>query len=131
MDGTSTVYFYHCVCGMPPCLYGGAEFCYALQRIWGDLEIYAGQLQKYPGACILEHICGITETGIYQYDSDRFDRLSVRVFHGEAAGAQKEKGAASVVYAVLGKFPDPSVWLDHYSAEKRTFELCIDETRDH
>ena len=43
----------------------------------------------------------------------------------------KEKGAASVVYAVLGKFPDPSVWLDHYSAEKRTFEFCIDKTRDH
>ena len=62
---------------------------------------------------------------------NRCDRLSVRVFHGEAAGAQKEKGTASVVYAVLGKFPDPSVWLDHYSAEKRTFELCIDETRDH
>ena len=57
--------------------------------------------------------------------------LSVRVFYGEAAGAQKEKGTASVVYAVLGKFPDPSVWLDHYSAEKRTFELCIDETWDH
>ena len=52
-------------------------------------------------------------------------------FNGEAAGAQKEKGAASVVYAVLGKFPDPSVWLDHYSAEKRTFEFCIDKTRDH
>ena len=115
----------------PPCLYGGAEFCYALQRIWGDLEIYAGQLQKYSGTCIPEYICGITEAGIYQYDSDRFDRLSVRVFHGEAAGAQKEKGAASVVYAVLGKFPDPSVWLDHYSAEKRTFEFCIDKTRDH
>ena len=96
-----------------------------------NLEIYAGQLQKYPGACILEHICGITETGIYQYDSDCFDRLSVRVLHGEAAGAQKEKGTASVVHAVLGKFPDPSVWLDHYSAEKRTFELCIDETWDH
>ena len=108
MDGTSTVYFYHCVCGMPPCLYGGAEFCYALQRIWGDLEIYAGQLQKYSGTCIPEYICGITEAGIYQYDSDRFDRLSV-----------------------LGKFPDPSVWLDHYSAEKRTFEFCIDKTRDH
>ena len=107
------------------------EFCYALQRIWGDLEIYAGQLQKYSGTCIPEHICGITEAGIYQYDSDRFDRLSVRVFHGEAAGAQKEKGTASVVYAVLGKFPDPSVWLDHYSAEKRTFELCIDETWDY
>ena len=57
MDGTSTVYFYHCVCGMPPCLYGGAEFCYALQRIWGDLEIYAGQLQKYSGTCIPEYIC--------------------------------------------------------------------------
>ena len=97
----------------------------------GDLEIYAGQLQKYSGTCIPEYICGITEAGIYQYDSDRFDRLSVRVFHGEAAGAQKEKGAASVVYAVLGKFPDPSVWLDHYSAEKRTFEFCIDKTRDH
>ena len=54
-----------------------------------------------------------------------------RVFYGEAAGAQKEKGTASVVYAVLGKFPDPSVWLDHYSAEKRTFEFCIDKTRDH
>ena len=53
------------------------------------------------------------------------------VFYGEAAGAQKEKGTASVVYAVLGKFPDPSVWLDHYSAEKRTFEFCIDKTRDH
>ena len=62
---------------------------------------------------------------------DRFDRLSVRVLHGEAAGAQKEKGTASVVHAVLGKFPDPSVWLDHYSAEKRTFELCIDETWNH
>ena len=71
------------------------------------------------------------ETGIYQYDSDCFDRLSVRVLHGEAAGAQKEKGTASVVHAVLGKFPDSSVWLDHYSAEKRTFELCIDETWDH
>ena len=116
---------------MSPYLYGGAEFCYAVQRIWGDLEIYAGQLQKYSGTCIPEYICGITETGIYQYDSDRFDRLSVRVFYGEAAGAQKEKGTASVVYAVLGKFPDPSVWLDHYSAEKRTFELCIDETWNH
>ena len=63
--------------------------------------------------------------------SDRFDRLSVRVLHGEAAGAQKEKDTASVVHAVLGKFPDPSVWLDHYSAEKRTFELCIDETWNH
>ena len=115
----------------PLIYYGGAEFCYAVQRIWGDLEIYAGQLQKYSGTCIPEYICGITEAGIYQYDSDRFDRLSVRVFHGEAAGAQKEKGAASVVYAVLGKFPDPSVWLDHYSAEKRTFEFCIDKTRDH
>ena len=73
----------------------------------------------------------ITETGIYQYDSDRFDRLSVRVLHGEAAGAQKEKGTASVVHAVLDKFPDSSVWLDHYSAEKRTFEFCIDKTRDH
>ena len=125
MDGTSTVYFYHCVCGMPPCLYGGAEFCYALQRIWGDLEIYAGQLQKYSGTCIPEYICGITEAGIYQYDSDRFDRLSVRVFHGEAAGAQKEKGAASVVYAVLGKFPDPSVWLDHYSAEKGLLNFVL------
>ena len=51
--------------------------------------------------------------------------------HGEAAGAQKEKGTASVVHTVLGKFPDPSVWLDHHSAEKRTFELCIDETWDH
>ena len=97
----------------------------------GDLEIYAGQLQKYSGTCIPEHICGIIETGIYQYDSDRFDRLSVRVFHGEAAGAQKEKGTAFVVNAVLGKFPDPSVWLDHHSAEKRTFEFCIDKTRDH
>ena len=116
---------------MPPYLYGGAEFCYAVQRIWGDLEIYAGQLQKYSGTCITEYICGITEPGIYQYDSDRFDRLSVRVFHGEAAGAQKEKGTASVVHAVLGKFPDSSVWLDHYSAEKRTFEFCIDKTRDH
>ena len=95
------------------------------------MEIYAGQLQKYSGTCISEHICGITETGIYQYDSDCFDRLSVRVFHGEAAGAQKEKGTASVVHTVLGKFPDPSVWLDHHSAEKRTFELCIDETWDH
>ena len=91
MDGTSTVHFYHCICGMPPYLYGGAEFCYAVQRIWGDLEIYAGQLQKYPGACILEHVCGITETGIYQYDSDRFDRLSVRVLHGEAAEHRKKK----------------------------------------
>ena len=79
----------------------------------------------------LNTFVGITETGIYQYDSDRFDRLSVRVFYGEAAGAQKEKGTASVVHAVLGKFPDPSVWLDYYSAEKRTFELCIDETWDH
>ena len=131
MDGTSTVHFYYCVCSMPPYLYGGAEFCYAVQRIWGDLEIYAGQLQKYSGTCIPEYICGITETGIYQYDSDCFDRLSVRVFHGEAAGAQKEKGTASVVHAVLGKFPDSSVWLDHYSAEKRTFEFCIDKTRDH
>ena len=96
MDGTSTVHFYHCICGMPSYLYGGAEFCYAVQRIWGDLEIYAGQLQKYSGTCISEYICGITEPGIYQYDSDRFDRLSVRVFHGEAAGAQKEKGTASV-----------------------------------
>ena len=53
------------------------------------------------------------------------DRLSVRVFYGEAAGAQERKSAsASVVYAVLGEFPDPSVWLDHYSAEKRTFEFC-------
>ena len=69
--------------------------------------------------------------GIYQYDSDCFDRLSVRVFYGEAAGAQKEKGTASIVHAVLGKFPDPSVWLDHYSAEKRTFEFCIDKTRDY
>ena len=55
----------------------------------------------------------------------------LNTFYGEAAGAQKEKGTASVVYAVLGKFPDPSVWLDHYSAEKRTFEFCIDKTRDH
>ena len=102
MDGTSTVHFYHCICGMPSYLYGGAEFCYAVQRIWGDLEIYAGQLQKYSGTCISEHICGITETGIYQYDSDCFDRLSVRVFYGEAAGAQKEKGTASIVHAVLG-----------------------------
>lgn len=82
--------FYHCVCGMPPCLYGGAEFCYA-SRGWGDLEIYAGQLQKYSGTCIPEYICGITEAGIYQYDSDRFDRLSVRVFHGEAAEHRKKK----------------------------------------
>ena len=44
---------------------------------------------------------------------------------------RKEKGTASVVHAVLGKFPDSSVWLDHYSAEKRTFEFCIDKTRDH
>ena len=95
------------------------------------MEIYTGQLQKYSGTCISEHICGITETGIYQYNSDRFDRLPVRVFHGEAAGAQKEKGTAFVVNAVLGKFPDPSVWLDHHSAEKRTFEFCIDKTRDH
>ena len=44
---------------------------------------------------------------------------------------RKKKGTASVVHAVLGKFPDSSVWLDHYSAEKRTFEFCIDKTRDH
>ena len=31
---------------------------------------------------------------VYQYDSNRFDRLSVRVFHGEAARAQKEKGTS-------------------------------------
>ena len=131
MDDTSTVYFYYCVCGMSPYLYGGAEFCYAVQRIWGDLEIYAGQLQKYSGTCIPEYICGIAEAGIYQHDSDRFDRLSVRVFHGKAAGAQKEKGTAFVIHAVLGKFPDPSVWLDHHSTEKRTFELCINETWDY
>ena len=107
------------------------SFSYALQRIWGDLEIYAGQLQKYLEPVYLNTFSGITEAGIYQYDSDRFDRLSVRVFHGEAAGAQKEKGTAFVVCAVLGKFPDPSVWMDHHSAEKRTFEFCIDKTRDH
>lgn len=88
---------------MPSYLYGGAEFCYAVQRIWGDLEIYADNYRNIL-TCISEYICGITEPGIYQYDSDRFDRLSVRVFHGEAAGAQKEKGTASVVHAVLGKF---------------------------
>ena len=114
-----------------PLIYMVALSLLRLQRIWGDLEIYAGQLQKYSGTCIPEYICGITEAGIYQYDSNRFDRLSVRVFHGEAARALKEKGTASVVYAVLGKFPDSSVWLDHYSAEKRTFEFCIDKTRDH
>ena len=97
------------------------SFCYALQRIWGDLEIYAGQLQKYSGTCIPEYICGITEAGIYQYDSDRFDRLSVRVFHGEAAGAQKEKGAASVVYAVLGKFPDPVCMAGSLFCRKKDF----------
>ena len=93
-----TVVFVVC----PADLYGGAELCYAIQRIWGDLEIYAGQLQKYSGTCIPEYICGIAEAGIYQYDSDRFDWLSVRVFHGKAAGAQKEKGTASVSLRLSG-----------------------------
>lgn len=43
----------------------------------------------------------------------------------------RKKKRDSVVYAFLGKFPDPSVWLDHYSTEKRTFELCINETWDY
>ena len=124
--------FYYCVCSMPPYLYGGAEFCYAVQRIWGDLEIYAGQLQKYSGTCIPEYICGITETGIYQYDSDRFDRLSVRVFHGEAAGAQKRKKAQLLLSTPfwVNSLIRLYGWII-YSAEKRTFELCIDETWDH
>ncbi len=131
MDGTSTVHFYHCICGMPSFLYGGAEFCYAVQRIWGDLEIYAGQLQKYSGTCISEYICGITEPGIYQYDSDRFDRLSVRVFHGEAAGAQKEKGTASVaivigmIYVLL-----PFMIMSVYSSAEKLDWSYVEAARD-
>mgnify|MGYP007134723073 CR=1 FL=1 len=131
MDGTSTVHFYHCICGMPPYLYGGAEFCYAVQRIWGDLEIYAGQLQKYSGTVYLNTFVESLKLAFTSTIVIALIGYPVRVFYGEAAGAQKEKGTASVVYAVLGKFPDPSVWLDHYSAEKRTFEFCIDKTRDH
>ena len=48
LNGEASVAFlYTCLLyTSPPYLYGGAEFCYAVQRIWGDLEIYAGQLQK-------------------------------------------------------------------------------------
>ena len=131
MDGTSAIYFHDRVCGMPPDLYGGAEFCHAVQRIWCDLKIYAGQLQKYSGTGISEYICRIFETGVYQYDCDCTDRISVRVLHGKITGAPKKESAASVVHTILGKFTDPSVWLDHHPAEKRTFKFCIDKAWDH
>ncbi len=40
----------------------------------------------------------------------------------------KKKGHAVSDAAFLGEFPDPSVRLDHHSPEKRTFELCTDES---
>ena len=86
---------------------------------------------RYSGTGISEYICRIFETGVYQYDCDCTDRLSVRVLHGKITGAPKKESAASVVHTILGEFTDPSVWLDHHPAEKRTFKFCIDKAWDH
>ena len=60
MDGTSTVHFYYCVCSMPPYLYGGAEFCYAVQRSAEKLDWSYVEAARDLGASRLQAFFTIT-----------------------------------------------------------------------
>ena len=64
----------------------------------------------------------------WKFTLDNYRNILEPVYLNTFVESLKLAFTSTIVIALIGY---PSVWLDHYSAEKRTFEFCIDKTRDH
>ena len=114
--------FYHCICGMPPIYMVVLSFAAVrgFRVTWGNLH---WTITEIFWACISEHICGITETGIYQYNGDRFDQfIRSGYFMAELPKPQRKRKSTALLSHRSGKFPDPFGMAGLF-CRKRTFEL--------
>lgn len=65
--------------------------------------------------------------GADQYCDHSPDWISFWLFYGKNVKQMEEKGSVSLKCTFLGEFTDPPLWVDHHSAEKRTFEFYFAE----